>query len=78
MVTDTGGGCTIETNAFADAEGTATLSAVTVMPIDGAIVGAVYKPDEEIVPVAELPPATPLTSQLTLVSLVPDTDAVNC
>jgi hypothetical protein len=28
--------------------------------------------------VAELPPSVPLTSQLTLVLFVPDTDAVNC
>jgi hypothetical protein len=41
-------------------------------------VGAVYKPEEEIVPVVEFPPIVPLTSQLTLALFVPETDAMNC
>ncbi len=49
-----------------------------VMVPDGSASGAVYIPDEEIVPVVELPPIVPLTSQLRLVLLVPDTDALNC
>jgi hypothetical protein len=49
-----------------------------VMVPDGATVGALYKPDEEIVPVVELPPIFSLTSHLTALSLVPDTEALNC
>jgi hypothetical protein len=40
--------------------------------------GAVYRPLVLIVPVARLPPVTPLTSQLIPVSVVPLTVAVNC
>jgi hypothetical protein len=78
IATDTVGGCVISTDAFADAEGAATLCAVTVMPLDGATPGAVYRPDEEIVPVAELPPTMLFTSQFTLLLLVPETEALNC
>lgn len=40
--------------------------------------GAVYKPALEIVPLAALPPAIPLTLQFIAVELVPVTVAVNC
>ena len=57
----------------------ATLVAVTVAdPADGTDSGAMYNPDDVIVPVVELPPATPLTDHVTPVLLVPETVAVNC
>ena len=40
--------------------------------------GAVYRPELEIVPITALPPGTPFTDQVTAVSDVPVTDAVNC
>lgn len=46
--------------------------------LDGTVAGAVYRPAEEIVPAVELPPGTPLTSQLIPVLLVPETVALNC
>jgi hypothetical protein len=69
---------TIDTEALARAAVFATLCAVIVTVPDGSASGAVYRPDEEIVPVVELPPIVPLTSQLRLVLLVPETDALNC
>jgi len=75
---DTFSGIWIETTAFADADDCTTLCAVTVMVPDGAVSGATYKPEEEIVPVAEFPPTAPFTIQFTLGLLVPDTDALNC
>ena len=47
-------------------------------PLDGGAAGAVYMPDEEIVPTVELPLCMPFTSQLTDVFVVPETVAVNC
>jgi hypothetical protein len=44
----------------------------------GTPLGATYKPLVEINPTDWLPPAIPLTSQLTAVLGVPLTDAVNC
>jgi len=43
----------------------AWLVAVTVMAPPGKIAGAMYWPLAEIVPICELPPATPFTLQLT-------------
>ncbi len=43
---------------------------------DGRSAGAVYTPAEVIVPSAAFPPATPLTPQLTVVSVVFVTVAV--
>ena len=43
----------------------------------GAIAGAAYSPDGEIVPTVEFPPATPFTCQLTVVFEVPLTFAEN-
>jgi len=54
------------------------LRAVTVTLSCELVVGAEYKPEAEIVPVVELPPAVPFTSQVTLVSVGPLTDAENC
>ncbi len=48
----------------------------TVEP--GAIAGVVYRPVASIVPLVELPPAVPFTSQFTLVFVVPVTVALNC
>ena len=45
---------------------------------DGAVAGAVYRPEPEIVPTVELPPVTAFTSQVTAVFDEPVTDAVNC
>ena len=45
---------------------------------EGKDCGAVYRPEEEIVPVTEFPPATPLTLQFTALELAPVTVAVNC
>src|SRR5579864_4859106 len=69
---------TTDTEALAAALAFATLCAVIVMLPGRAIVGALYKPDEEIVPVVELPPIFLLTSQLSFLLLVPDTEAWNC
>src|SRR5208283_5980570 len=44
----------------------------------GAAAGAVYIPELEIMPTVELPPATPLTAQVTAVSVVPVTLAAYC
>jgi hypothetical protein len=53
--------------------------AVTVtLDGDGKDCGAVYRPEEETVPVTEFPPATPLTLQFTALELAPVTVAVNC
>ena len=37
-----------------------------------------YRPEEETIPTVEFPPEKPLTSHVTAVLLVPETDAVNC
>lgn len=56
--------------------GLAWLTAVTVaLAPDGRIGGAVNRPDEEIVPVDALPPATPFTCQVTFVFALPTTVA---
>src|SRR5437660_10381285 len=44
----------------------------------GTWAGAVYRPEEEIVPTVAVPPATPFTSQVTFLLLVLVTMAVNC
>ena len=55
----------------------ATLCAVTVTVADaGRICGAVYTPFALMVPVREVPPATPLTLHATVVSLAPVTMGV--
>src|SRR5262249_27562134 len=67
------------TDALAEAAEFATLVAATVTdPPDGTDAGAVYNPEVLIVPVVELPPATPFTDQVTPVLLAPETAAVNC
>jgi len=64
------------TVAFAVAEVSATLAAVTVwLPV---CAGAVYKPAALIVPAMAFPPATPSTDQVTAVFVLFATVAVNC
>jgi hypothetical protein len=53
-------------------------TAVTVTAAgEGTVIGAVYMPDVEIMPIVALPPATPLTLQFTEVFDAPVTAAVN-
>jgi len=78
MATETVGGGIIETVALAEAVDWYALCAVTVTEADGTAAGALYMPEDEIVPTAEFPPMLPLTNQLTAVLLVPDTVAANC
>src|SRR6266480_2777062 len=67
------------TCAEADFVGSAWDTAVTVtMAGFGTTVGAVYRPEFDIVPTVALPPVTPLTCQVTAVLLVFCTVAVNC
>jgi hypothetical protein len=67
------------TLALADAVESATLVALiaTVAGL-GTHQGAVYTPDVEIVPTVPLPPAMPLTFQVTAVLVLPVTVALNC
>lgn len=78
--TDTvAGGAVIETEAFAALVVSALLRAVTVtVGVAGTAAGAVYTPLDVMVPLVELPPATPLTSHVTAVLVVPETVDVNC
>jgi hypothetical protein len=80
IVTDTTTtGALMLTVALAEYAELATLVAVIVTdPPDGTAAGAVYSPEEVIVPVVELPPATPFTDHITPVFTVPETEAENC
>jgi hypothetical protein len=67
------------TEALVDFVVSATLIAVTVTEmLEATLLGAVYRPLVEIVPVVELPPWTPLTNHVTPVLEVPLTLATNC
>ena len=67
------------TVAVALALGSAALTAVIVtVLVDGRIVGAVYSPLAEIVPIVEFPPATPFPVHVTLPFELPVTVAWNC
>lgn len=68
----------IHTAALPDAVVCAALWAATVTEAEGTEEGAVYMPDELIVPTEEFPPNAPFTIQLTAVLLVPETEALNC
>ena len=72
------GSATSDIGALAIADRRAALFAITATVPDGMVGGAVYNPDDEIVPMVEFPPTTPSTVQITRVSLVPDTEAMNC
>jgi hypothetical protein len=66
MPVSTGTGFCNVTVLLPDALAPAELTAATVMMLEaGTVFGAVYAPDEPIVPVAALPPATPFTFQVT-------------
>ena len=64
--------------AWAERVGSAALTANTVIVPEGAVAGAVYNPEEEIVPTVKFPPAMPFTVQVTAVFDVPVTVALNC
>jgi len=69
----------IVTVAAADFVVSACETAVTVTVAGlGAVAGAVKRPEVEIVPWVESPPATPLTCQVIAVFVVPVTVPVNC
>jgi hypothetical protein len=55
---------------------TDTAVIVTVAGV-GTVIGAVYTPDAEIIPIVALPPAVPLTLQFTAVLEAPVTAAAN-
>ena len=59
-------------------ESAALTAAMVTVAGDGAVDGAVYTPEPEIVPTVEFPPVTPFTDQATAVLDVPVTEAVNC
>lgn len=71
-------GGSIVTAADADLVVSACETAAMVTVVTAATLGAVYKPAAEIVPNVELPPAIPLTSQVTAVLVAFDTVAENC
>ena len=58
--------------------GSATLDALARMVLEGTAAGAVYSPEDEIVPRVELPPLIPFTAQVTAVLELPLTVAENC
>ena len=77
MPARTGTGFCKVTELLPEAVASAELTALTVIMLEPAIViGAAYKPDELIVPAAALPPATPLTCQVTEVFDDPATVAL--
>jgi hypothetical protein len=77
ILMSTGNGFCSVTALLAVAEESAELTARTVTMLElGTIEGAVYTPDELIVPEAALPPATPFTCQLTEVFVDPATVAL--
>ena len=77
-VTETETGAVTVTPADADLLGSETLVALTATATFGTVLGAVYRPVLETVPVLEPPPATPFTAHLTELSAAPTTVAVNC
>lgn len=58
-------------------ESTADTAVIVTVAGVGTVIGAVYTPDAEIIPSAALPPAVPLTLQLTAMLEVPVTVAAN-
>ena len=71
---------TVVTVTVADADFvvSACETAVTVTVPEGAVAGAVYKPEVEIVPTVVFPPVVLFTCQVTAVFVEPVTVAVNC
>ena len=78
ILMSTGNGFCIVTALLAVAVESAELTArtVTTMLELGTAEGAVYRPDELIVPAAALPPVTPFTCQVTEVFVDPATVAL--
>lgn len=81
MLLSTGTGFHRVTALSPEALESAALTAETVMVfVAGTVAGAVYRPDELIVPVAALPPITPLTSHkacaLDVLATVAENDCV--
>jgi hypothetical protein len=77
MPESTGTGFCNVTGLLPVAVASAVLTARTVTVFEpGTVAGAVYKPDELIVPVPALPPATPFTCQVTEVFDEPVTVAL--
>jgi hypothetical protein len=75
----TGIGFSRVTTLEANKAGSLTTDACTVTTLfGGTLAGAVYWPVDPIRPNVALPPAVPLTDQLTAVFDVPVTVAVNC
>ena len=78
MPASTGTGFCRVTALLPVAVASAELTARTVTVLElGIVLGAVYKPNELIVPAAALPPATPFTSQVTAVFDDPVTVTLN-
>jgi hypothetical protein len=78
MLASTGAGFCNVTALVPVAVASAELTARTVTMLEpGTAFGAVYMPDELIVPAAALPPATPFTCQVTEVFVDPVIDALN-
>jgi hypothetical protein len=78
MLASTGAGFSKVTALLPVALASAELTARTVTVFGlGSVFGAVYMPDELIVPAAALPPVTPFTCQVTEVFVVPVTWALN-
>jgi hypothetical protein len=77
ILRSTGNGFCSVTGLLAVAVESAELTARTVTTLEvGTVEGAVYTPDELIVPEAALPPATPFTCQVTDVFVDPETVAL--
>jgi hypothetical protein len=78
MLASTGAGFSKVTPLLPVALASAELTARTVIVFGlGSVFGAVYMPDELIVPAAALPPVTPFTCQVTEVFVVPKIWALN-
>ena len=78
MPVSTGAGFCSVTSLVSVAVASAELTARTVTVLEpGTVFGALYRPEELIVPAAALPPATPFTCQVTEVFVEPVTVALN-
>jgi hypothetical protein len=77
-VTTGGGGAVAVTVTVALPESDVFAALVAVTVCCPAVLGAVYSPTVETVPVVALPPATPSTDHVTAVFVLPVTVAWNC
>jgi len=79
LPTVTATGTVTNIDAEPDLLASASDTAVTVtVEGPGTAAGPTYRPEEETMPIVELPPFTPLICQVTDVFDVPETVAVNC